>query len=58
MYHLASMATREGKRHMIKTILVDDEDIIREGLSNFIDWPALGLELVGQASNGLSLIHI
>lgn len=32
MYHLASMATREGKRHMIKTILVDDEDIIREGL--------------------------
>ena len=49
MYHLASMATREGKRHMIKTILVDDEDIIREGLSNFIDWPALGLELVGQA---------
>ena len=37
---------------MIKAILVDDEDIIREGLSNFIDWTALGLELVGQASNG------
>lgn len=58
MYHLASMATREGKRHMIKTILVDDEDIIREGLSNFIDWPALGLELVGQASNGREAVEL
>lgn len=37
---------------MIRTILVDDEVIIREGISNFIDWNALGLELIGQAANG------
>ena len=45
MYHLASMATREGKRHMIKTILVDDEDIIREGL--FYRLACLGLGIGG-----------
>lgn len=43
---------------MIKAILVDDEDIIREGLSNFIDWTALGLELVGQASNGREAVEL
>lgn len=37
---------------MIKVIIVDDEDIIREGISNYIDWKSLELELVGQASNG------
>lgn len=37
---------------MIRVIIVDDEEIIRDGISNFIDWEALGLELVGQASNG------
>lgn len=37
---------------------MDDEDIIREGLSNFIDWPALGLELVGQASNGREAVEL
>lgn len=37
---------------MVKVIIVDDEDIIREGISNFIDWESLGLELVGQAANG------
>lgn len=43
---------------MIKAILVDDEDIIREGLSDFIDWAALGLELVGQASNGREAVEL
>lgn len=37
---------------MVKVIIVDDEDIIRDGISNFIDWKSLGLELVGQAANG------
>ncbi|MEY8338555.1 response regulator [Lachnospiraceae bacterium 62-35] len=38
---------------MIKAILADDEDIIREGISSFIDWDSLGIKLVGQASNGV-----
>ena len=37
---------------MIRVIIVDDEDIIRDGISSFIDWKSLGLELVGQAANG------
>ena len=43
---------------MIKVIVVDDEDIIREGISSFIDWRALGMELSGQASNGLEAARL
>lgn len=43
---------------MIKAILVDDEDIIREGISKFIDWTSLGLELVGQAANGREAVEL
>lgn len=43
---------------MIRTILVDDEDIIREGISNFIDWKSLGLELAGQAANGQEAVDL
>lgn len=43
---------------MIKTIFVDDEDIIREGICSFIDWTSLGLELAGQASNGQEALRL
>ena len=49
MFHLRF---RLERRTMIKVILVDDEDIIREGIGSFIDWKALGMELAGQAANG------
>lgn len=38
---------------MYKILLVDDERIILDGISNFINWSSLGAELVGTAKNGL-----
>jgi len=37
---------------MLKILIADDERIIREGLSEAIDWKSIGLELVGTASDG------
>lgn len=37
---------------MIRTIIVDDEPNIREGLKLIIDWEELGYKVVGEASNG------
>lgn len=38
---------------MYKIMLVDDERIILDGISQMMDWPSLGIELVGTAQNGL-----
>jgi YesN/AraC family two-component response regulator len=38
---------------MYKVLLVDDERIIRDGISKMINWEALGLILAGTAKNGL-----
>lgn len=37
---------------MIRTVIIDDEPLIREGLSVIIDWKGLGYEIVGTADNG------
>ncbi len=37
---------------MLRVIIVEDENIIREGLSVTLDWPALQCTLVGTAANG------
>lgn len=37
---------------MIKVLIVDDERIIRFGITSMIRWSELGIELVGEASNG------
>ncbi|WP_283674742.1 response regulator transcription factor [Butyricicoccus sp. Marseille-Q5471] len=37
---------------MYQVVVVDDEQIIREGLCKAIPWESLGLTLVGQAANG------
>ncbi|HHT87901.1 MAG TPA: response regulator [Clostridiales bacterium] len=37
---------------MIRTVIIDDEPLIREGLSVVIDWERLGYEIVGTADNG------
>lgn len=39
-----------------KIIIVDDESIIREGLSNFIDWKSIGFEVVGLFEDGKDAI--
>ncbi len=45
---------------MLKVVIADDEDVIRGGLINFIDWNKIGYEFIGEASNGkeaAELIH-
>ena len=37
---------------MIKILLVEDLDIVRDDLKNLIDWEASGYEIVGEARNG------
>ena len=36
----------------LKVLIVDDEEIVRNGLKNIIDWNALGCQICGEASNG------
>jgi len=47
-------ACTERKRSMIRTVIIDDEPLIREGLSAIIDWGGLGYEIVGTADNGIN----
>ena len=38
---------------MYKLLLVDDERIIREGISSIVDWNGIGISLIGTAKNGI-----
>ncbi|HEY2493665.1 MAG TPA: response regulator transcription factor [Paenibacillus sp.] len=42
---------------MYKVFIVDDEPFIIEGLYDIVDWAQLGLEIVGQAENGLDALN-
>lgn len=37
---------------LINVLIVDDEKIVREGLTHIIDWPAFGFCICGEAANG------
>ncbi|WP_339233750.1 response regulator [Paenibacillus sp. FSL R5-0517] len=43
---------------MIKVILADDEPIIIKGLQKLINWSSLGMEIIGQASEGNELMRM
>jgi len=43
---------------MIKVMLVDDEDLIREGLHDSVAWERLGMEVAGQAENGEQALRL
>ncbi len=43
---------------LLRLIIVDDEDTIRNAISRMIDFNALGYELVGTARNGMEAIDI
>lgn len=43
---------------MLKVLIVDDEAIIRRGLSTSIDWEALGYNIVGEAKNGYEALEL
>ena len=42
---------------MIKTLIVDDEPFIRQGLKVLIDWGKYGYEIVDESDNGLNAIE-
>ncbi len=43
---------------MLKLIIADDERIIRETISNLIDWTSLGIELIGSCSDGIEAYNM
>ncbi len=43
---------------MLKLLIVDDENITREGLTHFINWNELNLELIGEAEDGRIALNI
>lgn len=42
---------------MIKLFLADDELYIRQGIRHSIDWPSIGIELIGDADNGQDALN-
>ncbi|KTD85260.1 response regulator [Paenibacillus etheri] len=43
---------------MLKVLIVDDEEIIREGLKRIVDWTSLGYTVAGEASSGLEALNL
>ena len=43
---------------MLRLLIVDDEPIIREALSEMIDYISLGYKLIGTAKNGMEAYDI
>ena len=43
---------------MIKVLLVDDDQFIRQGLKHFVDWEKYGYQILAEAENGMDAIHI
>ncbi len=41
----------------LKVLIADDEEIVRKGLKNIIDWERLGCEICGEASNGEDVLE-
>lgn len=43
---------------MIKVVLVEDEDIIREGMKLTVDWEKFGCQVIGEAQDGLQGVEL
>lgn len=43
---------------MYKIIIVDDEEEVRKGIVNKINWQDIGFEIVGEAENGIEALEI
>lgn len=46
------MHREQENNGLYKLLVVDDEEEVREGMKDFIDWPGMGFELLGTAENG------
>jgi len=43
---------------MLRVVIAEDEELIREGLRRELPWCALGMEVVGVAANGLEAVEL
>lgn len=43
---------------MYSLIIVEDEELIREGMKSCLDWPAYGIELAGDAADGKAALEM
>ena len=43
---------------MLKMIMADDERVIRETISQMLDWECLGIELIGVCKNGIEVYNM
>ena len=43
---------------MYRVIIVDDEPVIRRGLRETIEWDSLGLEVAGEAADGIEALKL
>lgn len=43
---------------MYKLIIIDDEEMIQQGLLQLVDWSELNIEIVGCASNGIKALEL
>lgn len=43
---------------MYKVVIIDDEELIRDGLKNVVPWNDLGCEIAAEASNGIEGIEV
>ena len=51
-------AARMHESKRIRMLIVDDESVIREGLHYTIDWAELGIDVVGEASDGEEALEL
>lgn len=45
-------------KELIRTLIVDDELLIRQGIKHYIDWEKEGFQIVGEASNGQEALEL
>ena len=43
---------------MLKVLIADDEELVRQLLKRLVDWESLGLEVIGEASNGFEAFDL
>lgn len=43
---------------MIKTIIADDEILVRVGLKSMVNWQDMGFEIVGEAGDGIQALEL
>ena len=52
------MENQTSKPDYFKMIIVDDEPLIRKGFSKYLKWNRIGINVVGQAENGICAIEL